>query len=155
MELPVGTELVQIAEGTDLWLFQDQVTPNVGLSTDAKADDMRARNFEELPKGAWDPTARVSDMDIDGVSMQAPFPSFPGFAGNKFVRTTDKTLAAACVRPYNDFLIEEWCAAAPDRYTPVILLPLWDPPACAAEVRRMAARGAKAVTFPDNPSVLG
>jgi predicted TIM-barrel fold metal-dependent hydrolase len=94
-------------------------------------------------------------MDVDGVHAQLCFPTFARFAGTRFLQTRDQELAHACVVAYNDFVIDEWCGYAPDRQIPMIILPLRDPVACAAEVRRSAARGARAVSFPENPSPLG
>ena len=58
-------------------------------------------------------------------------------------------------RAYNDWHIEEWCGAAPDRFIPLAIPPIWDPEALAAEVRRVAAKGCHAITFPENPVPLG
>src|SRR5262249_33951669 len=41
------------------------------------------------------------------------------------------------------------------RYIPLTLIPLWDPHLAAAEVRRNAERGSRAVAFSENPSILG
>jgi hypothetical protein len=46
------------------------------------------------------------------------FPSFPGFSGTVFREGEDKVLAKLCVQAWNDFNVEEWCAAAPDRLSP-------------------------------------
>jgi len=54
-------------------------------------------------------------MDIDGVQAALCFPSFPRFAGTVFLQADDKALALLCVQAWNDFMIDEWCAAAPDR----------------------------------------
>jgi predicted TIM-barrel fold metal-dependent hydrolase len=93
-------------------------------------------------------------MDLDGVWAQAPFPSFPGFAGNRFLFGKDKELARLCVQAYNDFILDEWRAAAPERYIGVIILPLWDIAACVSEIHRSAAKGARAISFPDAPAHL-
>ncbi len=79
--------------------------------------------------GCYDPKARVADMDIDGVQAALCFPSFPRFAGTVFLEGKDKELALLCVQAWNDFQLDEWCAAAPDRFIPMIMLPLWDPTA--------------------------
>jgi predicted TIM-barrel fold metal-dependent hydrolase len=61
----------------------------------------------------------------------------------------------ACVKAYNDWLVEEWCGDSGGRLIPVCLIPLWDVPAAAAEVRRNAARGVRAVAFSEIPPHLG
>jgi predicted TIM-barrel fold metal-dependent hydrolase len=83
------------------------------------------------------------------------FPSFPGFAGSTFLAAKDKSLANACVAAWNDFILDEWCAAAPGRFIPMVMVPFWDVPASVAEVERMAAKGAKSITFSEAPHRLG
>jgi predicted TIM-barrel fold metal-dependent hydrolase len=79
----------------------------------------------------------------------------PGFAGTQFLRSQDKHLALACVQAYNDFQTDEWCAAGPGRLIPMMITPMWDPQLCVAEIERMAAKGVKAITFPENTVPLG
>ena len=56
---------------------------------------------------------------------------------------------------YNDWMVEEWCGAAPGRYIPLMLIPMWDPPLAAKEMERMAAKGVTAFAFSENPAPLG
>src|SRR3546814_16733652 len=105
--------------------------------------------------GCYDVQARLADMDLDGIHAQMCFPSFPGFAGSTFFAGSDKELANACVSAWNDFIIDEWCAAAPDRFIPMVMVPYWDVDAAVAEVQRTAAKGAKAITFTEAPHRLG
>jgi predicted TIM-barrel fold metal-dependent hydrolase len=46
-------------------------------------------------------------------------------------------------------------AAAPDRYVAVMVIPMWDQLAAAEEMTRCIERGARAVTFPEDPFKLG
>ena len=57
----------------------------------------------------------------------------------------------ACVTAYNDWMVEEWCGDSNGRLIPLGIIPLWDVPAAAAEVRRNAARGVRAVCFSELP----
>jgi predicted TIM-barrel fold metal-dependent hydrolase len=52
-------------------------------------------------------------------------------------------------------MIDEWCGAAPGRYIPLTIIPLWDPVAAAAEIERCAAKGARGLCFSENPEPLG
>ncbi len=81
--------------------------------------------------------------------------SFAGFAGSTFFNATDKALAAACVTAYNDWMIDEWCGSNPGRQIPLCLVPFWDIDATVAEAGRVAAKGAKAITFTEMPHALG
>ena len=114
-----------------------------------------ARHYDDMIPGCYDPEARVKDMDADGIKASVVFATFPRYCGQTFAEAKDKDLALDCVKAYNDWMIDEWCGSAPDRFIPMALVPLWDPELAAAEVRRAAARGAKAISFSENPSPLG
>ena len=97
-------------------------------------------------------TARVADMDLDGVYATLCFPSLiAGFAGTIFAKSKDQELGLAAVRAWNDWHIEEWAGTHPDRVIPLQLTWVNDPEVAAAEIRANAERGFKAVTFPENP----
>jgi predicted TIM-barrel fold metal-dependent hydrolase len=94
-------------------------------------------------------------MDVNHVEASLCFPTFPRFCGQTFLEATDRELALLCVRAYNDWMVEEWCAPSGGRMIPLIIVPLWDPQLAAAEVRRNAARGVHAVCFSEIPPNLG
>ena len=94
-------------------------------------------------------------MDLNWVEASLCFPTFPRFCGQTFLEATDRELALLCVQAYNDWMVEEWCAGSGGRLIPLCLIPLWDPVAAAAEVRRNAARGVRAVCFSELPTNLG
>src|SRR5262245_6233892 len=52
-------------------------------------------------------------------------------------------------------MVEEWCGDSGGRLIPLTLIPLWDAELAAAEVRRNAARGVRAVCFSEIPPHLG
>ena len=146
-------------DGRHLWTFEGQEFPTIGLNAVAGkpreewgVDPVR---YEDMIPGCYDPQARVADMDIDGVEAAMCFPSFPGFAGGVFLRAKYKELAYECVKAWNDFHIEEWCASAPDRFIPLAILPTWDIDRCVTEAKRVADMGARTITFPDTPVPLG
>jgi len=66
-----------------------------------------------------------------------------GFAGTKVLEDVDQDLGLACLRAYNDWMLEEWCGVAPERFIPCQLPWMSDPEVGAAEIRRNAARGFK------------
>ena len=140
-------------------LRRRQVFPTIGLNAVAGKPPeewgMDPVRYEDMIPGCYDPVARVADMDLDGVQAALCFPSFPGFGGGTFQRAEDKDLALLCVKAWNDFYIDEWCAAAPERYVPLAILPTWDIDACVAEAERVAAKGARTISFPDSPVPLG
>ena len=60
---------------------------------------------------------------------------FPEFAGQAFGQLKDLDLELACVRAYNDWLIDEWVVAS-DRFIPQCIVPLWPVENAADEIRR-------------------
>jgi predicted TIM-barrel fold metal-dependent hydrolase len=111
--------------------------------------------FADMRPGCYEPRARVADMDVDGVASQVTSPSFVRLGGALFLEPADRDLALQCLRAWNDFVLDEWCATAPDRFVPVAIAPLWDPELAAAEVARTAARGARMLSFVEDPTGLG
>jgi predicted TIM-barrel fold metal-dependent hydrolase len=123
--------------------------------TDGTGEDFRARHYDDMVPACYDVDERVKAMDLDGVKAQLLFPTFPRFAGTQFMTPKDREISKLVIGGYNDWMVDEWCAAHPDRFIPMIIVPLWDPDLAAAEIRRMAAKGAKSITFPENPAPLG
>ena len=149
-----GPQLIRLDSGADAWRFEDHEEAVVALSGSIgkeREDFTREGTYEDMRAGCFDPVARLEDLDTDGVLASLCFPNFAGFSGSKFQMAKDRDLGLACIKAYNDFMIEEWCAAAPGRYIPMILVPLLDPVAAAAEIRRNAERGSRAIAFSENP----
>jgi predicted TIM-barrel fold metal-dependent hydrolase len=148
-------------DGRQYWLIDGGLELNVGAnaasgrSPDAPLGGISVR-FDEMRRGAWDPDERVRDMDINGVYASLAFPSMVfSFAGQRFMRMRDPNLGRLCVEAYNDWVIDEWVAAHPDRLIPNQLTWLSDADLAAAEIRRNAERGFHAVSFSENPEKLG
>ena len=150
---------IETVNGKDGWLWEGKRYPSIGLNAvvgrPRSEYGMEPSAFGQLREGTYDVKARIDDMNVNGVAAAINFPTFPTFAGSVFLRTEDKDAALAAVRAYNDWHIHDWCAAAPGRLIPMIILPLWDMPATLEEIRRMSALGVHAISFPDNPSLVG
>jgi len=117
--------------------------------------DLFARQYDDMIPAAYDVHERVRSMDEDGVWAELLFPTFPRFGGNRFLEADDPDLALACVQAWNDWMLDEWCAAYPDRFIPQTLIPLWETTLAVREIERCAAKGSKAVTFVENPYPIG
>jgi len=143
----------------EAWLYDGRRFNTFGLSATAgmAREEFSAEpiTYAEMRPGCYDPVARLADMDRAGVAASLCFPSFPRFCGQTFYEADDRNLALLCIEAYNDWMIDEWCGSAPGRYIPQIIIPLWDPLRAAAEVDRCAGRGARAMTFSENPARLG
>jgi predicted TIM-barrel fold metal-dependent hydrolase len=150
--------LIRDAEG-EAWLYEGRrmVTPGLGAVAGKTREEFSFEpiTYDEMRPGCYDSVARLDDMNRAGVLASLCFPSFPRFCGQVFHEAQDRELALLCVQAYNDWMIDEWCGRAPGRYIPLTLIPLWDPVLAAAEVRRTAAKGCRAVSFSENPAMLG
>ncbi len=141
------------------WDFDGEVRMFSGLmcSVGAPPSEWRRQipTFNDLYQGCYDPKKRLQDMDATGVLASLCFPSMPGFGGTYLNRHPDKELALACIQAWNDFVVDEWCATAPGRFIPGILVPFWDPRLAVAELERMVPRGARSVIFSERPHKQG
>ena len=152
--------VVEKDDGTQVWLYDGEEIPNVGFNAVVGRPvgeySFEPTRFDEMRRGAWDIDARIRDMDINGIYASLCFPSFlPGFAGQRIQVGRDPELALATVRAWNDWHSEEWAGTHPSRIIPCQLPYLLDPEVAAAEVRRNAERGFKALTFSEMPHALG
>ncbi len=151
--------VVRNDDGSDVWVFEGSTIPNVGLNAVAgrpKSEyGVEPTAFDEMRRGCYDVHERVKDMSAAGVLGSLNFPSFPGFSGRLFSAIPDKDLALAVIRAYNDWHVESWCGAYPDRFIANPLPILWDAELAAQEVRRLAKKGVHSVTFTENPAALG
>ena len=143
----------------DWWFYEDLRRPltrldtAVGFSRDEVI--LAGITYDEMRQGSYKLKERLEDMDTAGIEASLCFPTFPRFCGQTFYEAKDKELAMLCVRAYNDWMVEEWCGESGGRMLPLCIVPLWDPVAAAAEVRRNAARGVHAVCFSEIPTNLG
>jgi predicted TIM-barrel fold metal-dependent hydrolase len=153
-------QLVEDEEGVPFWAVEDGHIPimigNGSIGRPTSEWDNVPQMLEDFRPGVVDPSARLADMELNGVWASLCFPSLVfGFAGRVFAGFKDPALGQACVNAYNDWMIEEWCAAGPDRYIPCQIPWLADPVTGAEEIYANAARGFRAVTFPETPDRLG
>jgi predicted TIM-barrel fold metal-dependent hydrolase len=144
----------------DVWVYEGKSFPTPRASAAAGLEIHEADNapvtFDEMRPGFYTAADRIADMDIAGVGASLCFPNyFVRFCGQRFLEADDKDLALACVRAYNDFMVDEWCAGSNGRLLPLCIVPLWDPQLAVEEVHRNAARGARAATFSELPAYLG
>lgn len=144
----------------DYWVFGDERVPLLGVegiqSWEPGKGHLGPITFDQFRPGVWKIEDRVKDMEANGVIGSLNFPSaIFGFAGQRFMRMKDRELGLASMRAYNDWMIESWTGPHPDRIIPCQITWLPDPVVAAAEIRRNAERGFKAVAFSENPEKLG
>ena len=152
-----------VEEGTwcDVWEFDDLVLGTNLLHAAGGMPIEEQKNvpaiYEDFRPGAYDQAARLADMDANFQEIGINYPNtFPRFAGQGFAERKDKELALACLKIYNDWMIDDWCGGAGrGRLIPLTLIPLWDAQLAAEEVRRCAAKGSSSIAFSENPAKLG
>jgi predicted TIM-barrel fold metal-dependent hydrolase len=148
-------------DGVPHWILEGRPEPVLmaNATVGRPVDEWRSHDpmaYEETRRGAWDPEARIADMDLGGVWGSLNFPSLPwGFSGRALSNFADQELGYACVQAYNDWYFEEWTSRYPDRLLGSQITWLNDPELAAREIRRNAARGTRAVSFTENPQALG
>jgi len=147
-------------DGTEAWTYDGKVFPNIAVNAVVGLPKEKwgyePVRFDEIIKGSWDIHARVLDMDLAGIAASVCFPSqIAGFGGVVFADTKDAELGLATMRAWNDWHIDVWAGTYPGRMIPLQLAWLPDPLIAAEEIRRNAARGFRAVTFPEYPANVG
>jgi predicted TIM-barrel fold metal-dependent hydrolase len=146
-------------DGRQLWTWEGGRELTMGLNAVAGKPreewGMEPARFEDMIPGCYDPHERAKDLLSNGIFASVAFPTLPGFGGRKFATMEDKELALTCVRAWNDFVLDEWCAAAPEVFVPMTIAPTWDAELAAAELRRCVERGSKALCWVEDPQNIG
>jgi predicted TIM-barrel fold metal-dependent hydrolase len=151
--------VVEEANGSQQWYYGDIRGRNLGLNAVAgkppemfNVDPLR---YEHMRPGCYDVHARVRDMSAGGQLAGLNFPNWTGFSGQVLNQGPDRDVNIVMIKAYNDWHVDEWCGAYPERFIPCGMLPLFDVDEAAREVRRLAGKGCHAVTFSENPTGLG
>ncbi len=157
---PAAPQVVETAEGDEIWKFDGNVYTQPGANAVAgrrpEAITSEPYRFDDMRPGCWDIDARVKDMDINGVWASLNFPSMiTGFSGRVFSGAKDPELGLAVTKAFNDWVYECWWQPYSERIIPLGITFLADAELAAAEIRRNAARGFRSVTLPERPHLLG
>ena len=148
--------LERTSDGSDRWVVDGKillggVAARAGaLRPDRNCDPIR---WDDVPAAAYLPSERLKAMDSAGADYSVLYPTVAGLAGEAFGRIEDSELELACVRAYNDWLIETWTAAS-ERFIPQCLVPIWPVEETVKEIRRAVAMGHRGVVFPSLPMHL-
>jgi predicted TIM-barrel fold metal-dependent hydrolase len=104
--------------------------------------------FDEILPGNYDPEAHVRDMELDGIDVSVVYP-----ANSIFVYLEpDRELARACLRSYNDWVLDDFQRVRSDRLVALPMLPVDDGPDVAVqELDRVLAKGARGAFIPGMP----
>ncbi len=141
------------ADGGDGWSF-DGKAPKRTFGIEAMAGrakdeyQLQGLTFDQILPGNYDGKAHVEDMSKDGVDVSVVYPGHAIFV----YLEPDRALALACMRSYNDWVLDEFQAAAPEQLVALPMLPVDDgSEAAVAEMQRVQALGARGCFIPGMP----
>src|SRR6202161_4853109 len=93
-------------------------------------------------------------MNRNGILASMCFPTFTGFSA-RHLNMTREDATLVMVSAYYDWQLEEGAGSYPDRFVPIAIPPTGTPEGMCAEIRRVAAKGCRAVTMPELPHLEG
>jgi len=116
---------VEHSDRGDLWVFDGgrEKWP-VGLTATAGLSFFQygpmCQTYETMRAGSYDTKARLEDLDADGIWAQVLYPSVT-LKGAR-IYSEDSELQRACVRAYNEWILE-FCEGSGGRLVPQAILP--------------------------------
>jgi predicted TIM-barrel fold metal-dependent hydrolase len=122
-----------------------ELLPVAGVNQAGTAsDELHAYGRYEtaVRKGAWDPDARIADMQRDGVDAEVLYPTM----ALRMFSIEDQAYQVACFRAYNDW-ISDFCDTYPKRLKAIALLPNCNVTDAVEEMKRVRKRGAAGVAM--------
>ena len=148
-------KLVKDPEGGDAWLTAVGGDPDpIGLVSTPGMPFDKFRwfgvTYDEARTGCFNGTARLEDMDRDGVYAEVLFP--PQRTISHFLGDDDDDFVLAGIEAYNNFLFEEFCAPDPRRLIGLAQIPSLGIDTSIDALRKAKARGAKGVLISNWPS---
>ena len=151
----VAPRLVRGKDGGDGWSLDGSIpetTIGVGRGLGNVNPGMHIRTaprglrWEEVVPGNYDGAAHIKDMESDGIQAAVVYPQMVYQA---YTTLKDRELGLACLRAFNDWLLEDFTAADPKRLVGMSMVP-WEHPldVLVAELERILEKGARAVFLP-------
>jgi predicted TIM-barrel fold metal-dependent hydrolase len=145
-------KLVDGGEGVgDLFVIDGMKRPvPMGLVAAAgkPAEEIRVTGvrFADLHRGGWDPDARLSDQDRDGVAAEVIYPT----VGMQLCNHDDAAYKKACFDAYNRW-IASYCDAHPERLLGTGQTAMRSPDEGIADLQAIKDLGLRGVMMPGNP----
>ena len=121
--------------------IEDKIAGGITSATGYRHADTRP--------GAWDPHARLADLDLDHIRAEV---IYPGGFGLQFWAAPDVAYERECIRVYNDWM-SEFCSTESERFLGAGLLPIRGPIEWTIkEAQRVGAmKGIKTLSIPTTP----
>jgi predicted TIM-barrel fold metal-dependent hydrolase len=138
---------IESTDEGDFEVFEGKRKPVLGINAMAgrrpEQYSLTVRRLDEQRAGGYEATARLEDMDADGVRAEVIYGGGP-------LASQKGELRIASYAAYNDWLAD-FCAKDPKRLLGVAYLPCDTPELAVAEVKRAARRGLKGCLIPRFP----
>lgn len=139
--------LVRGEDGSDKLVCEDIEMPPIGTAAGVFRGNSEVRQTgrweEDIPPSAYDPDARIKEIDRDTIWGEVMYPTF----GLGFYGIDDAGFKWALLRAYNDWLAE-FCSAHPDRFKGIAMLANDDPGEAVKELERAKKMGFSGVMIP-------
>jgi predicted TIM-barrel fold metal-dependent hydrolase len=103
----------------------------------------RVVTYETMRPSHYDPVARLKDMDLDGIAAAIIYPTVG--LGGALAFTDDREMQLACVRAYNDWLVEDFCGRGEGRLFGLAILPVTGVDDTIAEAQDAMKKGHRGV----------
>ncbi|HUF98960.1 MAG TPA: amidohydrolase family protein [Ilumatobacter sp.] len=128
---------IESFEQGDAWVMEAAPAPKTfGWGSSAgrpPAEHGEWCRFEDLNKGSYEPSARVAEMEADGIDAEVLFPSG---IHQWITAAPSDDLHLALVRAYNDW-VSQFCSYDPSRLGGVAMLPSRGVDSTVAELERI------------------
>jgi predicted TIM-barrel fold metal-dependent hydrolase len=106
----------------------------------------RGLRWEEVRPGNHEGAAHIKDMLADGIDAAVVYPQMVYRA---YTGLRDRDLGLECLKAFNDWLLDDFCATDTNRLIGMCMVP-WEHPieVVGAELERVLKKGARAVFLP-------
>jgi predicted TIM-barrel fold metal-dependent hydrolase len=141
----------------DAWYFGDTRVSAAASAAQAGWAEFPPKHparLSDVDPATWEASARLKRMDEYGIWAQVLYPNVAGFGAGKVLALNDPELMLGCIQAYNDFLAE-YASVDPQRFIPIMALPMWDTKLCEKEIERCVALGHKGVIMTGEPTFWG
>jgi predicted TIM-barrel fold metal-dependent hydrolase len=152
--------------GRDCWFAGDRNFGPIANTTGVRVNDDGspkhivsrlddAKGLADVHPSSYLAADRLKVMDDRGIFAQVLYPNM-NFVGAEFHEIVkDPAFGVENIRAYNDYLVEEWAAVAPDRLLPIALLPFFDVHESAKEIYRAKELGHRGIAMTGKPQLHG
>jgi predicted TIM-barrel fold metal-dependent hydrolase len=134
-------------EHGDKLVCEDIEMPPIGTAAGVFRGNTEVRQTgrweQDIPPSAYDPDARIKEIDRDTIWGEVLYPTF----GLGFYGIDDAEFKWALLRAYNEWLAE-FCSAHPNRFKGIAMIANDDPATAVAELERAKKMGHVGIMIP-------